>query len=98
MKNRLAGKFAILILALSGVLSIGAFAQTTEEGPGPSEQPSAPMEIGQGQGPESQPCDAQGEASNDAQPNDAQPNDAQPTEAQPGGPSGEAPAATDQGV
>src|SRR4051812_11027570 len=93
MKNRLAGKFAILILALSGVLSIGAFAQTTEEGPGPSEQPSAPMEIGQGQGPESQPYDAQDEASNDAQPNDAQ-----PTEAQPGGPSGEAPAATDQGV
>ena len=47
VKNRLGGKFAILVLALSGALSIGAFAQTTEEGPGPSEQPSAPMEIGQ---------------------------------------------------
>ena len=34
----------------------------------------------------------------EAQPNDAQPNDVQPTEAQPGGPEGEAPAQTDQGV
>ena len=87
MKNRFAGKFAILVLALSGALSIGAFAQTTEEGPGPSEQPSAPMEIGQGPGPDSQP---------DSQPYDD--SNAQPTEAQPGGPSGEAPATTDQGV
>src|ERR1700757_3776460 len=85
MKNRLRNRFAILALALSGALSIGAFAQTTEEGPGPSEQPSAPMEIGQGQepGPDSQPYDD---------------SNAQPTEAQPGGPSGEAPATTDQGV
>ena len=83
MKNRLGGKFAILLLALSGTLSIGALAQTTEEGPGPSEQPSAPMEIGQGQGQDSQPYDD---------------SNAQPTEAQPGGPSGEAPATTDQGV
>jgi hypothetical protein len=86
MKNRFAGKFAILVLALSGALSIGAFAQTTEEGPGPSEQPSAPMEIGQGQGPDSQPDQPYDDSS------------AQPTEAQPGGPSGEAPATTDQGV
>jgi hypothetical protein len=83
MKNRLAGRFAILVLSLSGALSIGALAQTTEEGPGPSEQPSAPMEIGQGQGPDSQPYDD---------------SNAQPTEAQPGGPSGESPASTDQGV
>lgn len=90
MKDRLTGKFAILVLALSGLLSIGALAQTTEEGPGPSEQPSAPMEIGQGQpqGPGSQP--------QDSQPYDD--SNAQPTEAQPGGPSGEAPATTDQGV
>jgi len=80
MKSRLWEKLAILTLALSGVLSIGALAQTTEEGPGPTEQPSAPMEVGQPQGPQ------------------AQPNDAQPTEAQPGGPTGEAPATTDQGV
>jgi FecR protein len=87
MKKRLAAKFAILLLACSGLMSIGAFAQTTEDGPGPTEQPSAPMEIGQGQpqeqGPGSQPYDDQ---------------NAQPQEAQPGGPSGEAPASTDQGV
>ena len=63
------------------MFSISALAQTTEEGTGPSEQPSAPMEIGQDQnGPQ------------------GQSGDAQPTEAQPGGPSGEAPAKTDQGV
>jgi FecR protein len=86
MKNRLAAKFAILLLAFSGLLSIGAFAQTTEDGPGPTEQPDAPMEIGQGQ-PQQQTPD---------QPYDDR--DAQPTEAQEGGPSGEAPATTDQGV
>jgi uncharacterized protein DUF6600/FecR-like protein len=84
MKNRLVSKFALLVLALSGSLWIGALAQTTEEGPGPSEQPSAPMEIGQGQAPDSQPYDDS--------------TSAQPTQAQPGGPSGEAPATTDQGV
>ncbi len=93
MKNRLTAKFAILLLACSGLLSLGAFAQTTEDGPGPTEQPSAPMEIGQGQpqdqGPYSQP-DADSQAGDDQNP--------QPTEAQPGGPSGEAPANTDQGV
>ncbi len=83
MKNMIARKLAILALAVAGALSVGAFAQTTEEGPGPSEQPSAPMEVGQGQQQDSP--DAQAE----------QPSDAQPTEAQPGGPTGEAPAATD---
>ncbi len=79
MKSRFIASLAVLTLALAGVFSISALAQTTEEGPAPSDQPSAPMEIGQmGQdqaGPQ-----------------------AQPTEAQPGGPSGEAPAKTDQGV
>lgn len=97
MKNRLLGKRAILMLAVSGALSIGAVAQTTSDGPGPSEQPSAPMEVGQ---PQAQNPDAQGP--NMQGPNmqgpDMQPSDAQPTEAQPGGPSGEAPARTDQGV
>jgi len=75
---------AVLTLALSGALSISALAQTTEEGPAPSDQPSAPMEIGQmGQ-------DQTGQDQSGPQ--------AQPTEAQPGGPSGEAPAKTDQGV
>ncbi len=81
MKSKLMARLAVLTVTLAGVFSISALAQTTEDGPGPSEQPSAPMEIGQDQnGPQSQPMDAQ------------------PTEAQPGGPSGEAPAKTDQGV
>ena len=89
MKNQAITKLAILVLAASSFWTLGAWAQTTEEGPGPSEQPSAPMEIGQGQSQNAPPPDAQ---SSD------QPNDAQPTEAAPGGPSGEAPATTDQGV
>ena len=76
MKNKFLASFAVLTFALSGALSISALAQTTEEGPGPSEQPSAPMEIGQDQGGPQ----------------------AQPTDAQPGGPTGEGPAKTDQGV
>src|SRR3984957_2753824 len=85
MKNRLLKIFAVLILALAGAFSIGAMAQTTDEGPGPSEQPSAPMEMGQEQaGPQ-------------APPSDGKP-DAGIPEAQPGGPTGEEPAKTDQGV
>jgi hypothetical protein len=87
MKSRFAGKWAVLTLAISGALSLGAWAQTTDEGPGPSEQPSAPMEVGQDQ--PQQPAGA---------PPSEQESGAQPTEAQPGGPSGEAPAQTDQGV
>jgi hypothetical protein len=96
MKNQIISKLAILTVALScfGVLSIGAMAQTTDPGPGPSEQPSAPMEVGQ-QAPDAQPP-AEGDMQ--AQSSDSQPADAQPTEAQPGGPSGEGPAQTDQGV
>jgi hypothetical protein len=90
MKNQLIETLAILVLAVAGVLSMGAFAQTTDEGSGPSEQPSAPMEIGQDQPYDSQSMDAQSPDMNDS--------NAQPTEAQPGGPSGEAPARTDQGV
>ena len=79
MKKQLMGKAGILTLAISGLLSLGALAQTTDPGPGPSEQPDASMEVGQ------------------TQPDYSDQN-AQPTEAQPGGPSGEAPAQTDQGV
>jgi hypothetical protein len=43
------GSFAVLVLALAGLFSLNALAQTTEEGPGPSDQPSAPMETGQPQ-------------------------------------------------
>src|ERR1035437_10949168 len=77
MKNRFLASLAVLTLALSGAFSISAFAQTTDEGPGPSEQPSAPMEIGQDQ------------IGQDQAGPQAPPSDAQPTEAQPGGPSGE---------
>ena len=87
MNSRFAGKWAVLALAISGALSLGAWAQTTDEGPGPSEQPSGPMEVGQDQ--PQQPAGA---------PPSDQESGAQPTEAQPGGPSGEAPAQTDQGV
>ncbi len=91
MKSRFAAGFAVLALALS----VSALAQTTEQGPGPSEQPSAPMEMGQ-QAPTAPPS-MNGPGSN-GQPMDGQPSDAQPTEAQPGGPEGEGPAKTDQGV
>lgn len=79
MKKDFIGSAGILTLAISGLLSLGAWAQTTDPGPGPSEQPDASMEVGQ------------------TQPDYSDQN-AQPTEAQPGGPSGEAPAQTDQGV
>ena len=87
MKSHGIGKIGILILALASALSLGARAQTTNDGPGPSEQPDAPLETGQAQPPQ----DDQGMPA-------ANPDDAQPTEAQPGGPSGEAPARTDQGA
>ncbi len=96
MKSKFFSKFAILTLAAAGAFSISALAQTTDEGPGPSEQPSAPMEVGQGQAaPQTQPGSAQ---PGNTQPGNAQPNDSQPLEAQPGGPSGEGPARTDMGV
>jgi hypothetical protein len=102
---------AVLALALSGGLSIGVLAQTTQETPAPSDQPSAPMEIGQIQPGQAQPGQAQpgpsqpgqgpmeqDQAGPQAPPSDTPSADAQPTEAQPGGPSGEAAAKTDQGV
>jgi len=104
MKARFISSLAVLALALSGALSTSALAQTIDESPAPSDQPSAPMEIGQSQPNYSQPNNGQmgypqpGEApGQNAGPNDS-PNDAQPSEAQPGGPEGEAPAQTDQGV
>jgi hypothetical protein len=88
MKNRFLTNLVILALASAGAFTIAAQAQTTQEGSGPSEQPSAPMEMGQPQSPQP------------AQP--GKPQAGQPPqlgeEAQPGGPSGEGPAKTDQGV
>ncbi|MGC2187305.1 MAG: DUF6600 domain-containing protein, partial [Candidatus Sulfotelmatobacter sp.] len=90
MKNRLIASSAILSLLLVGALSLSVQAQTTDEGAGPSEQPSAPMEMGQPQAPQPPP------------PGRPPQQPGQPPqlgqEAQPGGPSGEGPAKTDQGV
>src|SRR5271155_3418851 len=90
MKNRLTASSAILSLALVGALSLSVQAQTTQEGAGPSEQPSAPMEMGQPQAlqppPPGQPPQQPGQPPQLGQ------------EAQPGGPSGEGPAKIDQGV
>ena len=91
MRNRFLASLAVGTLALAGALSINALAQTTEETPAPSDQPSAPMEMGQPQ-PQAQPPHVQ---TSDIPPNG--PN-AQPPEAQPGGPSGEEPAKSDLGV
>ena len=92
MRKRFLSGFAILTLALTGVLATALHAQTTEEGAGPSEQPSAPMEMGQGQS-------APPPQMNQRYPGDQSPQAAQPgEEAQPGGPSGEGPAETNQGV
>jgi hypothetical protein len=90
MKSKFITWFAVGTLALTGFLS-SIQAQTTEEGPGPSEQPSAPMEIGTPQQPQAPqlPPDASQPGYNQ------QP---QMPEAQPGGPAGEGPAKTDQGV
>ena len=109
MKHRFITGSAILTFALAGAFSISALAQapttpapttqgpTTEDGPGPTEQPSAPMEIGTPQSPQGTTQQDQTQAPPSDQP-PADTQDAQPTEAQPGGPSGEAPAATDRGV
>ncbi len=99
MKNRFLSSFAILTLALVGTLSIPMHAQTTEEGTGPSEQPSAPMEIGRPQAtqpPQAGPPPRPGYPPQPGQPQAGPPP--QGEEAQPGGPSGEGPAKTDQGV
>src|SRR6202140_5567101 len=110
MKSKLIAILVVLTLGALGAFSISAPAQTTEEGPAPSDQPSAPMEIGQAPTPDAQPNYSQPNSgqmgysqagdtpSSDAESNDSEPNDAQPIEAQPGGPEGEAPAQTDQGV
>jgi len=87
MKSRLVPSLAVLMLAFSSAFSVSVLAQTTEEGTGPTEQPSAPMEMGQGGPSMQEPAGPQNQS-----------DDAQPTEAQPGGPEGEEPAKTDQGV
>ncbi|MFZ0902017.1 MAG: DUF6600 domain-containing protein [Candidatus Sulfotelmatobacter sp.] len=100
MKNKFIGSLAVLTLVLAGVLTVSVRAQTTEEGNGPSEQPSAPMEMGQPQSVPPSPPGQPDQAGPPPQPGQPQPG--QPPqlgeEAQPGGPSGEGPARVDQGV
>src|SRR5579863_8833094 len=108
MKPKFLTSFAVLVLTAATALSMSAFAQTTTPGPGPSEQPNAPMELGQQQpsvqssdiAPNGQVSDPQSNNTQLAEPQagDAQ-NEAPPAaEAQPGGPSGEERAKTDLGV
>ncbi len=95
MKDKFTANLAVLTMALAVTLSISVPAQTTQEGTGPSEQPSAPMEIGKIKS--AQPAQAGQPPKPAATPQTAEtPNAAE--EAKPGGPSGEAPAKTDQGV
>ncbi|MGO8795148.1 MAG: DUF6600 domain-containing protein [Candidatus Sulfotelmatobacter sp.] len=94
MKNRLLANFAVFIFALAGGLSISA-AQTTDEGPGPSEQPSAPMEIGQQQPGPPQSARPPQWPSQPGQPQAGQPPMGPDDDS---GPSGEGPASTDKGV
>ena len=107
MKNRVLAGFAILALIVAGVFCIGAHAQTTDEGKGPSEQPSAPMEVGQQQGPQNPQAGPPPQpgapppppGAPQAGPPQGGPGQAGPMgDAEPGGPSGEGPAANEQGV
>jgi hypothetical protein len=88
MKNKFKSTLAILALAIGVGLMTSVWAQTTEEAPAPSDQPSAPMEMGQPRA--GQPAQA-------PPPQAGQPPQNMP-EAQPGGPSGEGPAEVKQGV
>ena len=94
MKNKFIPSSTILILSLVGLLATSVYAQTTEEGPGPSEQPSAPMEVGTPQPPQPP------QAEPPSQPGPQRPG--QPPqmgeEPQPGEPSGEGPAKINKGV
>jgi FecR protein len=96
MKNRVLSGIAILAFATASSFTMAAWAQTTDEGSGPSEQPSAPMEIGQPRAPEQAPPPGQMQGQYQGGPNAQGGPDS--AEAQPGGPSGEAPAKVDQGV
>jgi hypothetical protein len=84
MKQKLLSSFAIVTVAATA-FSVSAFAQTTNPGPGPSEQPGAPMEVGQ-QAPvnvQTSTIDANGQVSLD-KPSAGQTIDAQQTDAQSG--------------
>lgn len=86
MRHRFLSGITVLALAGATTFSLNAFAQTTTPGPGPSEQPTAPMEIGQ-QAPvhvQSSNIDANGQVSLD-KPSAGQPINAQSGDSQSGG-------------
>src|ERR1700692_511833 len=106
MKNKFILSFAAFAFVIARLLSAASQAQTTEPGPGPSEQPGAPMEMGQGEGAppppptavyqgEQPPLDEQAQMGERPESGQQSPSI---EEAQPGGPSGEGPAQTNQGV
>jgi hypothetical protein len=96
MKKRFLSLLAIFALVLvAGVLTVRA--QSTEETPAPSDQPSAPMEMGQPAPQQPVPPPPPGQAP--PPPGQAAPPPPQDMpQAQPGGPSGEGPAEVKQGV
>ncbi|HTU42092.1 MAG TPA: DUF6600 domain-containing protein [Candidatus Aquilonibacter sp.] len=94
MREKFLSSLSVLILLATAALGSVA-AQTTEETPAPSDQPSAPMEMGQ-PAPPQQPAPPPGQMPPN-QPQAGQPPQSMP-EAQPGGPSGEGPAEVKQGV
>ena len=102
MKSRFWAGFAVVGLALASVMSVSAQTPTTEPGPGPSEQPNAPFEIGQQQiNPQDKPSAGQQHAGAPppmGQPGQSGQQDEQDAEEGGDAPSGEAPAKTDQGV
>jgi FecR protein len=92
-----------MTIAVAASFSWGALAQTTNPGPGPSEQPGAPMEVGKPDPrvtdipPNGQATDSQGGVllsngqRSDGQPADAQSADGQPTDAPSGDAANQAP-------
>jgi hypothetical protein len=97
MKSRFVAGFAILVLAVAVFLCAGVRAQTTDEGKGPTEHPSAPMEGGDPMAPPGPQAGPPPQPSAPP-PGTPQAGPGQPGEAEPGGPTGEGSAASDHGV
>jgi hypothetical protein len=104
MKSRFWAGFAVMALALGSVVCVSAQTPTTEPGPGPSEQPNAPFEIGQEQAnPQDKPSAGQpqpGQQHAGPPPQHAgpPPQGDQDEDSDADAPSGEGPAKSDQGV
>ena len=101
MRDKFISTLSVLILLFMGGLS-RISAQTTDETPAPSDQPSAPMEMGQPAPPQQPMPPPPGQMPPGGQPQSRPPQAGAPPqnmpEAQPGGPSGEGPAEVKQGV